>query len=122
MKAREVALRLKRFDVEEKARKVRDLGQMIADFEQLADDLDRQIVAEEDRTGIRDKNHFAYSTYARAAAQRRRNLQTSIDDLKRRMGEAEAEHRDALSDLDDAADVAQKRSSTQAQARSPLSA
>ena len=41
------------------------------DFELLAGDLERQIAAEEDRTGIKDIAHFAYSTFAKAALQRR---------------------------------------------------
>ena len=31
-----------------------------------------------DRTGVRDETHFAYSTFARAAAQRRNNLLASV--------------------------------------------
>jgi len=108
MKAREAALKLKKFDAEEKARKVDDLEQMIRDFEQMAGDLDIQIQAEEDRTGIRDRNHFAYSTFARSAVQRRQNLQTSIDDLRARLDAAVAERDEALSEIEDA-DLAQPR-------------
>ena len=107
MKAREAALKLKKFDAEEKARKVADLEQMIRDFEQMAGDLDIQIQAEEDRTGIRDRNHFAYSTFARSAVQRRENLQASIDDLRVRLGEAVAERDEALSEIEDS-DLAQR--------------
>ncbi len=43
MKARETALKLKRFETDEKARKVADLEHMIREFETIAADLDRQV-------------------------------------------------------------------------------
>ena len=58
MKARESALRLKRFAADEKQRKVADLEHMIREFDGMASDLDRQIKAEEDRTGVRDPGPF----------------------------------------------------------------
>ena len=82
MKSRETALRLKRFEAQEKARKVLGLEQMIRDFEVMAVDLDRQVQAEEDRTGVRDAGHFNYSTFAKAASQRRNKLRASIEDLR----------------------------------------
>ena len=80
MKARETALKLKRFEADEKARKVADLEHMIREFETIAADLDRQIQAEEDRTGVKDPAHFAYSTFAKSASQRRDNLRASVAD------------------------------------------
>lgn len=79
---------------------------MVREFEQIAADLERQVQSEEDRTGVKDRNHFAYSTYAKAAIQRRDKLVASIDDLKvklddavRERAEAEAEiHSGALSE------------------------
>ena len=97
MKARENALRLKRFEAEEKTRKVADLESMIREFDQMAADLDRQIANEEDRTGVRDRAHFAYSTFAKAAAQRRDNLATSVADLREKLAVAVKE-RDAAAD------------------------
>ena len=82
MKSRESALRLRRFEAQEKARKVLGLEQMIKDFEVMAVDLDRQVQAEEDRTGVKDTGHFNYSTFAKAASQRRDKLRASIDDLR----------------------------------------
>jgi flagellar FliJ protein len=96
MKARESALRLKRFEADEKARKVADLEHMIREFENMATDLDRQIKAEEDRTGIKDPAHFAYSTFAKSASQRRDNLRTSADGLKAKLEAAQRERDDAL--------------------------
>jgi hypothetical protein len=93
MKSRETALRLKRFEAQEKARKVRGLEQMIRDFEGMATDLDRQVQAEEERTGVKDASHFNYSTFAKAARQRRDKLRASIEDLKSQL-EAAVRERD----------------------------
>lgn len=81
MKAREATLRTKRFEVDENSKKIANLQAMIRDFQVMAADLDRQIHAEEDRTGIKDSAHFAYSTFAKSAARRRDNLQASAVEL-----------------------------------------
>jgi len=96
MKARESALRLKRFEANEKARKVADLEHMIREFENMASDLDRQIRVEEDRTGIKDPAHFAYSTFAKSASLRRDNLRTSADGLKAKLEAAQKERDEAM--------------------------
>ncbi|MBS0242809.1 MAG: flagellar export protein FliJ [Proteobacteria bacterium] len=88
-----------RFEAREKARKVSDLEMMIREFEGMASDLDRQIANEEERTGIRDAKHFAYSTFAKAARQRRDNLQISVDDLKAKLAIALEERDAAAEDL-----------------------
>ena len=102
MKARDVALRLKKFEAEEKAKKVTDLEQMVAEFQQMADDLELQVQAEEDRTGVKDASHFAYSTFARSAAQRRDNLLASVNDLKDRLEVAIVERDEAVADSGEA--------------------
>jgi flagellar protein FliJ len=89
MKARETALKLKRFEMEERARKVADLEQMIREFETIAGDLDRQIQTEEDRTGVKDPKHFSYSTFAKSAALRRDNLRSSIGELRLKLEAAQ---------------------------------
>jgi hypothetical protein len=99
MKARETALRLKRFELDEKARKVADLEQMIREFENIAVDLDRQIHAEEDRTGVKDPKHFAYSTFAKSASQRRDNLRASIGELRGKLEAAQQDFDDAKNQL-----------------------
>lgn len=98
MRSREAALRSKRFEASAKAQKVSELEQTIREFEQMASDLERQVQAEEDRTGVKDRTHFAYSTFAKAAGQRRENLLASISGLRlkleaavRERDEAEAE-------------------------------
>ncbi len=99
MKSREAALRLKQFEADEKARKAADLEHMIREFHQMIQDLDRQIGAEEDRTGVKDTTHFAYSTFAKAAGQRRANLKASIADLTSKLESAVRERDAAHTDL-----------------------
>lgn len=99
MKSRDSGLRAKRFDVAEKARKAEDLEAMIRDFEGMAADLARQIAAEEDRTGIKDPAHFAYSTFAKAVVQRRDNLMTSVEDLRAKLELARRDHEAAQEEL-----------------------
>ena len=103
MKSRESALRAKRFEVAEKGRKAEDLLSMTRDFESMAADLERQIHAEEERTGVRDATHFSYSTFAKAAALRRDKLMVSVADLKSQLDAALAAHdvaREALAVLE----------------------
>jgi flagellar protein FliJ len=99
MKSRETNLRSKRFEADEKARKVADLQHMVREFESMAADLDRQIQSEEDRTGIKDVTHFAYSTFAKAASQRRANLKASVEDLIAKLETALRERDAAAADL-----------------------
>ena len=67
MKSRETLIRLKKFQVDEKRRKVAQIEAMIAEFDRIAAELDREIKLEQDRAGIHDPAHFAYPTYAKAA-------------------------------------------------------
>ena len=55
----------------------------------MAADLDRQIAAEETRTGVKDPAHFSYSTFAKSASQRRDNLRASADGLKAKLEAAQ---------------------------------
>ncbi|MCJ8141946.1 flagellar export protein FliJ [Ancylobacter sp. A5.8] len=86
----DTAIRLKRFQAEEKRRHFVQIETMISDFDRMARELDREIEAEEQRAGITDAQHFAYPTYARAAATRRDNLRRSADELKQQLDEARA--------------------------------
>ena len=98
MKSRDSLLRLKRFHVDEKRRRVAQIEAMIAEFLRMAGDLDREIAAEEHKSGIADLTHFAYPTYARAARARRENLARSADELKEQLGDAKAQLDDALAE------------------------
>lgn len=99
MKPRDSALKLKRFEMTEKARKVSSLETMITDFEHMAADLSRQVAAEEDRTGVRDPAHFAYSMFAKAAATRRENLLMSVEDLRVKLEAAKRDFEEASAEL-----------------------
>ena len=64
MKSRETLIRLKKFQVDEKRRRVTQIENMIADFHRMSVDLEREIQSEQERAGINDPSHFAYPTYA----------------------------------------------------------
>lgn len=99
MKSRETLLRLKRFQVDEKRRRVAQIEMMINDFERMSNELDREIKSEEARSGISDMAHFAYPTYARAARSRRDNLVQSADNLRIQLDEAKAQLAEAFEDM-----------------------
>jgi len=99
MKSRETLIRLKKFLVDEKRRKVVQIEGMIAEFDRMASDLEREIVAEQDRAGIHDPTHFAYPTYAKAAITRRDNLKRSAQDLKGQLEDARGVLAEAFEEL-----------------------
>jgi len=90
MKSRETLIRLKKFQVDEKRRKVAQIEAMIAEFDRIAAELDREIKTEQERAGIHDPAHFAYPTYAKAAIGRRENLRQSAGELKAQLDDAKA--------------------------------
>lgn len=100
MKSRsESLIRLKKFNVDEKRRQVMQIEMMIADFERMATELDQQIEIEQTKTGISDVAHFAYSTFAKAALQRRDNLLASANDMRGKLESAQDQLAEALEDL-----------------------
>ena len=84
MKSRDSLLRLKRFHVDEKRRRVAQIETM---------------TAEEQKSGISDLAHFAYPTYARAARTRRENLGRSAAELKEQLGDAKGQLDEAHAEL-----------------------
>jgi len=98
MKSRDTLIRLKRFQVDEKRRRVAQIEAMIAEFVRMAADLDREILAEEQRAGICDPSHFAYPTYARAARTRRDNLKDSTAELRGQLEEAKVRLEEAIAE------------------------
>src|SRR6266851_352982 len=76
MKSRETLIRLKKFQVDEKRRKVA-----------------------QDRAGIHDPGHFAYPTYAKAAIARRENLKRSSDELRTQLEDAKLALAEAFEEL-----------------------
>lgn len=99
MKSRDTLVRLKRFQAEEKRRRVVQLNTMIAEFTRMSNDLEREITHEEQRANISDPTHFAYPTYARAARSRRENIVASLNELKGQLEEAEAHFKEASEEL-----------------------
>ncbi len=99
MKSRDSLVRLKRFHVEERRRRLAQIESMINEFARMAADLDREIALEEQRAGISDLAHFAYPTYARAARARRDNLLRSSSELRGQLDDAKAGLDEALAEL-----------------------
>jgi len=99
MKSRETLIRLRKFQVDEKRRKVAQIESMIAEFDRIAAELDREIKVEQERAGIHDPAHFAYPTYAKAAIGRRENLRRSANELKAQLDDAKAMLGEAFEEL-----------------------
>jgi flagellar FliJ protein len=87
MKSRDAIIRLKKFQVDEKRRKVAQIEGMIAEFERMANELEREIKGEQDRAGIHDP------------MQRRENLKHSADELKAQLNDAKDVLGEALEEL-----------------------
>ena len=99
MKARETLIRLKKFQVDERRRRVAQIETMISEFERVSSNLERDVKIEQDRSGIHDPGHFAYPTYAKAAIQRRDNLKRSAHDLKIQLKDAKASLSEAFEEM-----------------------
>lgn len=99
MKTRDSLIRLKRFQVDDKRRQLAQIEAMIAEFNRMADELDEQIRSEQDRVGITDITHFAYPTFAKAAATRRDNLRNSAHELDDQLEKARDELNEAIEEL-----------------------
>ena len=125
MKSRETLIRLKKFQVDEKRRKVAQIEAMMAEFDRIASELDREIKLEQDRAGIHDPAHFAYPTYAKAAMGRRENLKRSSDELKAQLDDAKAVLGEAFEELKkvemlDERDQARERAEEEAREQADL--
>ncbi len=99
MKSRETLIRLRKFQVDEKRRRTVQIETMIAEFDRMCVELDREVKTEQDRAGIQDPSHFAYPTYAKAANQRKQNLLRSIEDLRVQLDDAKAALGEAFEEL-----------------------
>jgi flagellar protein FliJ len=127
MKSRDTLIRLKKFQVDEKRRKAAQIEGMIAEFDRMAGDLDREIKTEQERAGIHDPAHFAYPTYAKAAMQRKENLKRSADELRVQLDEAKAALAEAFEELKkvellDERDQARERAEENAREQTDLDA
>jgi hypothetical protein len=81
MASSQATARTEEFQREQSRKTVTHLQRNIEDFERLAERLDCEIRAEEERTRISDPSHVAYSMFAKAARARRDNLLRSRDEL-----------------------------------------
>ena len=108
MKSRESVLRLKRFQVEDKKRQMAQIEAMIGEFDRMAKELNDQVLAEQERSGIHDAGHFAYPTFAKAAIQRRDNLSASERALKDKLAAAKAAFDEAVAELEKAEAIAER--------------
>jgi uncharacterized coiled-coil DUF342 family protein len=88
--AKVLAPRIRKFEYQADAMKQRAalMERMIIDFESMAAALDREVRIEQERVRIYDPAHFAYPTYAKAAASRRDNLKHSADELRMQLATA----------------------------------
>ncbi len=100
MKSHHTLVRLKRFQLAEKRRRVAQIETMIADFQRMAGELEREIAAEQQRAGIHDPAHFAYPTYAKAAIARRDNLKRSAGELTMQLKEAKTALQEAFEEIE----------------------
>lgn len=99
MKARDSLTRSKRFLLDEARRRAAQIEAMVADLSRMSAELDAQVASEEKRTGITDTGHFAYSTFALAARQRRDNLLATVRELDDQRARAAADVADAEAEL-----------------------
>jgi hypothetical protein len=88
MRSRATFIRRREFQVDDRRQRVALMERMIADFDCMAADLDREILIEQERARNYDPAHFAYPTYAKAAILRRDNLRRSADELRAQLVKA----------------------------------
>lgn len=122
MKSHEALIRLKTFQVEDKRRKVAQIEAMIADFERMANDLDREIRVEQDRSGIHDPSHYAYPTYAKAALARRDNLRHSAEELRTQLADAKVALQEACDERRKVELLGERERSAEARGQSDVDA
>jgi flagellar export protein FliJ len=92
-------VRLKEFEIEGYRRKLAQIHAMIAEFGRLGTELDREIHAEEVRSGNSDPTNFAYSTYAKATRLRRENLKRSASELTQQLEAVRKQLAEAMEEL-----------------------
>lgn len=78
----EAAIRRAESEAEHQRRRQSQIEAMVADLDRQAAELEREIIAEQNRAGIHDPAHYAYPTYAKSAIIRRDSLRRSADELR----------------------------------------
>ncbi|MGB5092774.1 MAG: flagellar export protein FliJ [Parvibaculum sp.] len=99
MRNRDSLIRLHKFQVDEKRRKVAELEIMLTEFQSRERELDRHVKAEQERAGISDVAHFAYPMFAKSVMRRRENILQSIQGLERQLEDAKEELAGAFREL-----------------------
>ena len=74
--------RINEFQIDHGRLRATQLETMIADFDRVCANIEQLIESEETHSRNSDPTHFAYSTVAKAARQRREKLQQSVDALR----------------------------------------
>src|SRR3984893_17042560 len=75
-------IRLKELQIDMARRQGAQIEAMITDLDCMVTTLENEIEAEQNRTGIRDPAHVAYSILAKATILRRDNLKRTVTGLK----------------------------------------
>ena len=91
--------RVKQFQLDECRRTVMRIENLIVELEQMNNALIKEITVEQDRARIHDSTNFAYPLFARAANQRRENVQRSIEELRNKLSDAQVALGEALGQL-----------------------
>ncbi|MGB3810648.1 MAG: flagellar export protein FliJ [Parvibaculum sp.] len=99
MRNRESLIRLHRFHVDEKRRKLAELELMLQEFRARERELEAQVMSEQKKAGISDVAHFAYPMFAKSVIRRRQNILTSIEDIDRQIEAAKEEVANAFREL-----------------------
>ena len=99
MRNRESLIRLHKFQVDERRRKVAEIELLLAEFRNKERELEAQVLAEQEKAGISDEAHFAYPMFAKSVQKRRENILQSIADLELQLEGAQEELAAAFREL-----------------------
>ena len=99
MRNRESLIRLHKFQVDERRRKVAEIELLLTEFRNKERELEAQVLAEQEKAGISDEAHFAYPMFAKSVQKRRENILQSISDLEEQLGRAQEELAAAFREL-----------------------
>ncbi|MAB15032.1 flagellar export protein FliJ [Parvibaculum sp.] len=99
MRNRESLIRLHKFQVDERRRKVAEIELLLTEFRNKERELEAQVLAEQEKAGISDEAHFAYPMFAKSVQKRRTNILQSIADLEVQLGAAQEELAAAFREL-----------------------
>jgi flagellar protein FliJ len=89
-----------RFEVNNTTCKVAELERTICELDRACSALETQIENEESQTRVRDPADFAYSTFAKAARERRDRLRATVHRLKAELESVGARRGAILKQLD----------------------